>query len=538
MAIGCGGNNNSKEAENAITAESLGKQIATLSSDEFLGRKPFTAGEEKTVNYLKSEFEKLGLKPGNGDSFFQDVPMVELTPAPIKGITVTSAKGKSDLKFAEEFIASTPLVEKEVKLENSEIVFAGFGIVAPEYNWNDYEGLDVKGKTVLVLVNDPGYDTQDSAFFKGKTMTYYGRWTYKYEEAARQGASGVLIVHETGPAGYPWQVLEHGAGTAKLQLQKESNGQSHCTIEGWVTYDAAKKLFALANKSKEFETLRQSACQRGFKGYPLGLKYSLTIQNSIRTANSKNVIAVLPGTTRKDEYVFYTAHWDHFGVGPTVNGDSIYNGAVDNASGTAGLIEIARAFSKLNVKPSRSVVLLAVTAEEQGLLGSAYYSQNPVYPLSKTVAAINMDALNVVGKMKDVAVIGYGHSDLDDYITTAAKEQGRYIIPDQTPEKGSFFRSDHFNFAKVGVLALYAKGRFDHAEKGKDFAKEKSKEYESQRYHQPSDQYDPATWDLSGMVDDLRLLFKVGFRLSNESTFPQWKNGSEFKAKRDQDMGK
>ncbi|OWP63439.1 peptidase M28 [Hymenobacter amundsenii] len=514
-----------------ITAADIGQRIKVLSSDEFQGRKPFTVGEEKATTYLAEEFRKLGLKPGNKGSFFQEVPLVEITGQPTQPLTITGKGLNLKLDFKTDFMAFTEREVPSVELKSSELVFAGYGVVAPEYQWNDYAGLDVKGKTVVVLVNDPGYASSDSTLFKGRAMTYYGRWMYKYEEAARQGAAGLLIIHDTKPAAYPWSVVQTSYSGAKLRPQTADKGASKAAVEGWLTLDAAKKIFQAAGQN--YDQLYAAAGKRGFKAVPLGLTASTRIENTLRRRTSKNVVALLPGDARANEYVMYSAHWDHLGIGPVVNGDSIYNGALDNASGCAGLLAIARAFTRLPQRPARSVVFLAVTGEEQGLLGSAYYAAHPVFPLRNTVADLNMDDLGADGPMRDVTVVGYGQSDLDDYARAAAKEQNRYILPDQQAEKGYYYRSDHFSFAKVGVPSLYASGAADSRAKGKDYISRQHEEFEAKHYHQPSDEYNPA-WDLRGMEQDARLLFEIGRKLANESTFPNWKASSEFRAVRDQ----
>ncbi|MBA7656205.1 hypothetical protein ES703_64120 [subsurface metagenome] len=364
-------------------------------------------------------------------------------------------------------------------------------------------------------------------------MTYYGRWTYKFEEAARQGAEGVLIIHETEPAAYPWGVVKNGWTGPQFYLISEDKNLSRCAVEGWVTIETARKLFESAGLN--YDEIKLAAAKQGFKAIPLGLRASVTLKNSLRQSKSNNVIAVLPGSDRADEYIFYTAHWDHFGIDPTLEGDQIFNGALDNATGISALIELAEAFKMLEPPPSRSIVFLAVTAEEQGLLGSTYYATHPIYPPAKTVAAINMDALNIYGKMKDITIIGYGNSELDDYVEAAAAEQGRRVRPDPKPERGFFYRSDHFSFAKQGIPALYTSTGIDHVEHGEKWTLAKKEKYTAENYHKPSDEFDP-NWDLSGAIEDLRLLFRVGYKLSMESTFPNWKEGTEFKAKRDADM--
>lgn len=521
------------KVENAIDADDLRLHISTLASDEFEGRMPFSEGEEKTVNYLTEQFKAMGLAPGNGESYIQDVPLVSIDARPTGPMTIAGNEEELQLDFREEYVALTRRITEQIGVNDSELVFCGFGIVAPEYDWNDYEGIDMTGKTVVVLVNDPGFGTEDSTFFKGNTMTYYGRWTYKYEEAARQGAEGVIIVHNTAPAGYPWGVVRSSWTGEALYLQPEDNNMSRCAFEGWIDYGSARKLFEMAGMESNILGM---AREPGFKPVPMGLSASLSLEVDYEMATSQNVIAMQEGSERPDEYIIYTAHWDHIGINEAVDGDSIYNGALDNASGTAVMLEIAEAFSQMEEKPNRSVLFLAVTAEEQGLLGSAYYADNPIYPLDKTVANINMDGIWFLGPMKDLTIVGYGQSELDEYAEAAAEAQGRYIIPDPQPEKGYFFRSDHFNFARVGVPALYASGESEQVEKGKEWTKEQNTAWTQQHYHQPSDEYIADEWNFEGMVDDAKLLFAVGKRIANEETYPKWKPGSEFKAIRESYM--
>lgn len=517
----------------SITAEDLAADTKILSSDEFEGRAPASKGEEKTVAFLEKEFRKLGLKPGNGQSFFQEIPMVVITADPSARLEVTANRKSLSFSYNNEFVASTQRVTNMVRLVDSDIIFAGYGIVAPEHNWNDYKDLDARGKTIVVLINDPGFVTQDPSLFSGRTMTYYGRWTYKYEEAARQGASAVFIVHETEPAAYPWGVVQNGWTGPQFNLISEDDNMSRCAAEGWLHVDTARRLFKAADL--DFDEVKIAATRPGFKPIPLGLKASLELNNKIEKVTSRNVIAVFPGSKRPDEYILYMAHWDHFGINPALEGDQIFNGALDNATGTAALIELAEAFTKLNRPPHRSIVFLSVTGEEQGLLGSEYYATHPIFPTAKTVATINMDALNIYGPMKDITVIGYGLSELDQYIEAAAREQGRTVNPDPTPEKGSYFRSDHFPFAKQGIPAIYPSGGVDHVEHGREWTLALKEKYTAENYHKPSDEFDP-NWDLSGAIDDLRLLFKVGYRLAMESTFPNWKEGTDYRAKRDADL--
>ncbi|MBG8553959.1 M20/M25/M40 family metallo-hydrolase [Hymenobacter sp. BT594] len=529
----------------AISAASISKYLQAVSSDEMLGRKPFTEGETRSTQYLADEFKRLGLQPGIRTvhldyrgvttSYFQPVPLVEITGTPSATLQIKGKGQPLRFEYKTDFVAFTQREQPEVKVTNSPLVFAGYGVVAPEYGWNDYAGLDVKGKTVVVLVNDPGNASQDSTLFKGRAMTYYGRWTYKYEEAARHRAAGVLIVHDTKPAAYPWSVVLSGAISPKLRAQTENKGADKCVLEGWLTLEAAKKLFQAAGQN--YEQLYAAANTRGFRPRLLGgLTITGSIQNKLLRKTSRNVLAVLPGTTRPNEYIIYSAHWDHFGVGKAIAGDSIYNGAVDDGTGLASLLSIAEAFQQAKEKPERSIVFLAVTSEEQGLLGSAYYAQHPAFPLHKTVADLNMDMLWPYGPMKDLTVIGYGQSELEDYARAAAKEQDRYLLPDQTPETGMFYRSDHFSFAHVGVPSLYASGGFESRTGGKPAIAQQRQNYTTNMYHKPADQFDPS-WDLTGIAQDAQLYFRVGQRLAAETTFPKWRAGSEFKEAREKSMG-
>lgn len=513
---------NDSAAINSISEESFVNAVKTLSSDEFEGRMPFTEGETKTINYIKEQFESIGLEPGNGDSYFQEVPLVETTSSPMKELVFKGKGGEVSFKLLEEFVMGSRQVKESVTVNNSELIFAGFGIVAPEYNWNDYANLDVKGKTVVVMVNDPGY--YDKSLFKGGTMTYYGRWTYKYEEAARQGASGVLIIHDTGAASYGWNVVRSGWSGPQMNLLTADDGASLAAFEGWLSADAAKKMFNLAGIDS---SVIESAKKPGFKAVDLGLQTNVSIKNEIKKATSNNVIGKLEGTKRPDEVIIYAGHWDHLGVGESLDGDSIYNGANDNATGIAAIIEIAKAFKHATVPPERTILFVGLTAEEQGLLGSEYYAKNPIYPLSKTVANINIDAMSAFGATKDITVIGYGQSELDDYVEHAAELQDRTIRPDPHPSSGSFFRSDHFNFAKVGVPALYAGGGIDFVDTSTE-AQSKRDQFEG-RYHTQKDEYDAAYWQLDGIINDIKLFYQIGYSLSMETTFPKWRDGSEFK---------
>lgn len=531
---GCNSNKEreAKDAAEAINEKDFGQVISVIASDDLQGRKPSTAGEEKTISYLKDKFEKLGLKPGNGDSYFQEVPLEEITTT-VETPVLIKGKGKNtSLKYFDDFMGTSPRFSESISINNADIIFAGYGIVAPEYNWNDYSGINVKNKIVIVLVNDPGYATEDSTLFNGKAMTYYGRWTYKYEEAARQGAAGIFIIHETGAAAYPWAVVQNSWSGAKFDLVSSDGNASKCKFEAWVTTGKAKEIFKQAGLNYD-ETIA-SAVKRGFNPIGLGLKTSVQMKNKFRQSISHNVAGLLPGKDRADEYIIYTAHWDHFGMDTTIKtGDNIFNGALDNASGVASIIEIATAFKKLPEAPSRSILFLSVTAEEQGLLGSEYYAKHPIYPLAKTVANINIDGVNIFGKTKDITVIGYGNSELDDYVVKVAKSQGRIVRPDPYPEKGGYYRSDHFSFAKVGVPSLDTKSGVENIEHGTEWMKQKQENWIKNYYHKPADNYEPDWWNLSGAVEDTRLLFDVGYKLSNENTFPNWRKGNEFRASRD-----
>jgi Zn-dependent M28 family amino/carboxypeptidase len=528
------GDIDSEDGLAAFSADSLANHIQTLSSDSFMGRKPFTEGETKAIDYLKNEFIASGLEPGNGESYFQEVPMVQITTKASPEMKVESASQKFTLKGFDDYVIWTDRTDSVLSLNNAELVFAGYGVVAPEYNWNDYAGLDVKGKVVLILVNDPGYNAHDSTLFKGKAMTYYGRWTYKFEEAARQGAKGCLIVHNTDAASYPFSVVQNNWNGSKLRLDNRGKNETLCDVIGWVSGPAAQKLLGAAGKDS---SLFASADKKGFKGESLGLKVSVGLTATTSYNKSHNVIGKITGSKHPDEYVIYTAHWDHLGIGkPDETGDSIYNGALDNASGSSGLLELARGFKSLKRATERTIIFLAVTSEEQGLWGSAYYAQNPVYPIAKTVANINMDGLNWFGKTKDIIVVGQGQNDLEDWLHDEAHKQGRDIAYEIHPEAGSYYRSDHFNFAKVGVPALYTSKGIDLEGKEKGSGKIISDAYTDKNYHRPSDEFDASTWVLDGAIQDLQLLFQVGKRLSYSEKWPEWKEGSEFRAIREKSI--
>ena len=536
LASACGGAGGSPPAEalDLIDVDGLAERTRTLASDDFEGRGPASRGEERTIEYLRESFAALDLSPGHGGEWFQPVPLVSITADPSMALELDVAGGSVELDYGTEFMAWTKRVIDRTGIEDSELVFVGYGVVAPEYAWDDYAGVDVTGKTVIVLVNDPGFATGDTDLFNGRTMTYYGRWTYKYEEAARRGAAGVLIVHDTDAAGYPWEVVRGSWSGPQFGLVADDANLSRAAVEGWLSHQSARDLFARAGFN--LDELSSRAARRGFEPVSLLGTATLEIRNTVERSVSNNVIAVSEGSEFPDEYVIYMAHWDHLGRDASLEGDQIFNGAVDNATGTAGLLEIAEAYASLDPAPARSVMFLSVTAEEQGLLGSAYYAGDPSRPLDHTVAAINMDGLNTAGPMQDITVIGLGNSELDDYLMAAASARDRVVRPDPEAEKGFFYRSDHFSFAKHGVPALYTDGGIDHVELGEGYGRRLREQYTAERYHKPSDEFDE-TWDLTGAVDDLRLLFEVGYRLASEDAWPNWRAGNEFRARRDEMMG-
>jgi Zn-dependent M28 family amino/carboxypeptidase len=517
-------------APQRVSAEVYERHIARLASDEFEGRKPATPGEQKTLDYLSQEFRNAGLEPAQGTSYLQSVPLVEITTGTDARLTFAGAPGVPAMEYPRNTVLFSKRLVPQVSVEKSPLVFVGYGVVAPELGWNDYAGLDMKGKTAVILINDPGFATGDETLFRGRALTYYGRWTYKFEEAARQGAAGALIVHETEPAAYGWEIVQNSWTGPQLDMASANGNQHHVQFEGWIDLPAAQKLFAAAGK--DFEALKAAANRRGFKPADMGLTASVSLGNSVRHSSSANVVGVIPGTKRPGEYIVYMAHWDHLGRAAGGSGDRIFNGAEDNATGTSGLLTIADAFRRSKLRPERSIVFLAVTAEESGLLGSAYYTANPVFPLAQTVAAINMDAMYFGGPTHDVRVVGYGASDLDRYLADAARTQKRRIEPEPTPEKGFFYRSDQFNFAKHGVPSLYIKLGIEDRERGADFGRKQQEEYTAQRYHKPSDEY-RAGVDLRGSVEDLQLLYQVGAKLAGEASFPQWSKESEFRAERE-----
>ncbi|PTQ12911.1 peptidase M28 [Sphingomonas oleivorans] len=518
----------------AISVETLKEVTQTLSSDAFEGRAPTTPAEDKTVAYIADRFAKAGLKPGNKGGWYQNVPLAEITTKPDVTLNVTGGKAPLSFAYKQDMVVKTYQIQPRIDIANADIVFVGYGINAPERGWNDYAGIDVRGKVVIILVNDPDWQTQTlDGPFGGRAMTYYGRWTYKYEEAARQGAAAALIVHDTEPAAYGFNVVVSSNTGPQLELDAADGHMDQSKAIGWLTNDAARRLLAAAGQ--DLDTLSAAAKVKGFKAVPLGLKASMTLENAIRRQASKNVVGLLPGRTRPDEYIVYSAHWDHLGRCEPVSGDDICNGALDNASGIAGLVALADAY-RTQGAPERSVLFVAVTAEESGLLGSQYYATNPVEPLAKTVAGLNMDGLNVLGRTHDVVVIGPGKSELEDNLKRAVLAQNRMIVPEPTPEKGSFYRSDHFSLAKVGVPTLYFDSGEDLLDGGKAAGRAAAEDYVKNRYHAPSDEYDPK-WNWSGAVEDLQLYYRIGRELADGSAWPNWYPTAEFRATRDQSRG-
>ncbi|MBA2238459.1 MAG: M28 family peptidase [Lysobacter sp.] len=536
----------------AIDATDFAAHVRTLASDEFGGRAPGSPGEEKTVEYLVAQFKELGLKPGNGDSYVQSVPMVETTANETTTKLTLDVKGKArELDFGDDMVIGTRTGKPKVEIDDSQLVFVGFGVNAPEQGWNDYEGIDVKGKTVVMFVNDPGFRSKDDKLFEGKRMTYYGRWTYKSEEAARQGAAAALIIHDTDAASYGWDVVKNSWSGAQFDLPASVDPDPRLPAQGWITDEVARTL--LADVGQDLDTLYKTANERGFKAIPLDASMSLELHSTSQEKSSNNVVAILPGSTRPDEAVVYMAHWDHLGdhahedepaaadaAAPVDSdatkaevADAIYNGAVDNATGVAGILEIAEAFATQQPPPERSIVFLAVTLEESGLLGSKFYVANPTIPLKDTVAVINLDAMSVLGKSRDITVVGMGNSELEDILKEVASEQGRVLAAEPTPQAGYYFRSDHFNFAKAGVPALYAKGGDDLVEGGAQAGQKGQTDYRENRYHQPADEFDES-WPLEGIIQDLEALYGVGKRLASSEQWPNWYEGNPFRAAREQ----
>jgi Zn-dependent M28 family amino/carboxypeptidase len=514
-----------------ITTNDLMKHVEVLSSDQFEGRGPASHGEELTVNYLIGQFKSIGLTPGNPDgSFVQKVPLMGVKSDFDARITLQGIP--FEVSQPGEFVFSCLRFDPTITVTNSPLIFVGYGVVAPEYGWDDFKGADVRGKTLVMLINDPPVpdphdpNKLDEGVFRGRAMTYYGRWTYKYEVAASRGAAAAIIVHETGPAGYPYLVLAAGFGRETFDLQDSRDKK--LDVQGWMTAPTATRLFAKAGF--DFQRMKAQAVKRDFRPISLGGMADFKVTNTLRTVESQNVVGKITGTTRSNEYLIYSAHWDHLGRNEKLPGDQIYNGALDNATGTAGLLEIAKTFRQLS-KCSRTVVFLCVTAEEKGLLGSKYYAEHPLYPLERTLANINMDGLNPWGDTQDIEVVGFGQTTLEDDLQRAAASQQRVIKPDSEPQKGRFYRSDHFEFAKVGVPGLYIKGGVDLIGKPSGFGKQKLDEYTERDYHKVTDEIRP-DWDFSGAVRDLRLLVEVGYGVAEGEKFPEWKASSEFRSRR------
>ena len=524
----------------SVNADDLLGHIRVLASDEFEGRAPGSPGEERTVRYLVEQFKKLGLTPGNPDgSYVQDVPLVGFQVKSARGEFHFDAGDKTiDLRFPDNWVAVSRRPNREVKVERSDVVFVGYGVVAPEYGWDDYKGLDARGKTLVMLINDPPVvdpndgKSLDPKVFKGRAMTYYGRWTYKYEIGSEKGAAAVVIVHETGPAGYPFAVVQGSWSRENFDIATGKGGSERVAVESWISLETAKQLFAACGQ--DFETLKAAAARRDFQPVPLGAKADFSVESTRREVRSRNVIGRLEGSDPKlrAEHVVYTAHWDHLGRDPGRDGDQIFNGAADNASGVAALLEIARAFSKRKPPPKRSILFLAVTAEEKGLLGAKYYATHPLYPLETTLVDINMDVINLWGRTRDITLIGKGESTLDGLVVEAAARQGRVVEPDPEPEKGMFYRSDHFEFAKQGVPALDPKSGIRYLGKPDDYGLRKRDEYTQNDYHKVTDEVKP-DWDLSGAIDDIRLLVEVGDAIAEGDAYPEWLPGTEFRARRE-----
>jgi Zn-dependent M28 family amino/carboxypeptidase len=520
----------------AISGARILDHIKVLASDDFDGRLPGTQGEAKSVAYISAQFKAMGLAPGNPDgSYVQDVPLVGVMSTPL--LTLTAGGRELAMQHGTDFVATTSRFEPQVSISDSPLVFVGYGVQAPEYGWDDYKGLDVHGKTLIMLVNDPPVpdpqhpDQLDEKMFKGRAMTYYGRWTYKFEIASRLGADGVLIVHETEPAGYGWNVVQHSWSGEQFGLESANGNADRVAVQGWITLDKARELFA--RSGQDFDALKAAARTREFRPVPLDARISVTLNNTLRKVRSQNVLARLTGSDpkRAREWVIYTAHWDHLGSDPRLRGDQIFNGAADNASGVAGLLEIARRFASTQPRPPRSVLFMAVTAEEQGLLGSAYYVSQPLYPLTQTLADINMDVLQLWGRTRDVQVVGSGESSLEDALAQAAARQHRVVVPEDQPEKGHYFRSDQFSFARAGVPGLKAIGGIDVIGKPAGYGQARRQSYLEHDYHSPSDEVKP-DWDLSGAAEDMELLYAVGRTVASEITWPDWRPGSEFRSVR------
>ena len=523
----------------AIDGGEMLAHITELASDEYGGRAPGSEGEELSVAYITEQFKNLGLQPGNPDgTYVQDVPLAGIKATPTLRVNVGGQE--TSLSYPGDFVATSSRLVPEIKVTDSEIVFVGYGTVAPEYGWNDYKGVDVTGKTLLMLCGDPVVPDAadpskvDESLFKGRALTYYGRWTYKYEIAAKMGAAAAVLIHETGPAGYPYSVVESSWTREVFELDAEDKHLGAVPVRSWVSREVGQKL--LADGGQDFDALKRAALTKDFRPVPLGVKASFEIKSELRSFESRNVLARLDGrdASLRDEWVIYSAHWDHLGRKDEPGQEPrIYHGAVDNASGVALVLAVAKAFTQLPVPPARSILFMAPTAEESGLLGAKHYAEHPLYPLEKTLADINIDGVNVWGATSDIENISSGHSDLDEILQTVAAAQGRRVVPDTRPEKGYFYRADHFEFAKRGVPCLYPSSGKEVIGQPPGFGHGKSDEYVARHYHQPSDNLDPS-WNLSGAVQDAQLLFEIGLQIANGEDYPQWVPGGEFKAVRDE----
>lgn len=513
-----------------IDENRLRAHLKFLADDLLEGRGPGTRGGLIAAKYIAAQFEALGLEPAATDrTYFQQVQMIGSKVDPSNQLTIKSNSSEAQFKFGDDFVANTDLEENEVSL-SSEIVFVGYGISAPEYNWDDYKGLDVRGKTLMIMVNDPPATAVESNLFGGRALTYYGRWIYKFEEAARRGAAGVILIHSNESAGYGWSVIRNSFSGERYGLVPDANAPG-LRLKAWVTEDVARRIAKMSEQN--LDQLRQSAVTREFRPVSLNLRVDMKLKVSHKRMVSPNVAAILRGSDSnlRNEYVIYSAHWDHLGIRPDQQSDNIYNGAVDNASGISGLIGIAQALSSLDVKPKRSIIFLATTAEEQGLLGAAYYTRHPLVPLAKTVANINLDSMNVIGLTTDITPLGAERSTLGKFIEGVARDNQVTISPDPHPEQGSFYRSDHFPFAKAGVPAVSFNPGTHFVGHSDKWGEERYKEYVEKRYHQPADEYSP-NWDFSGLVQQTRLAFLVGFRVANSIETPQWNKGDEFERER------
>jgi Zn-dependent M28 family amino/carboxypeptidase len=522
-----------------ITAADLSARDKAISDDIFQGRGPGTQAGEAAAQWIADEMKRIGLQPGNHGSWFQPVPAVNIAlDASKSSLAFDTPKGAINPKFPDDDVFWTPQFKSaDVNVAKSPLVFVGYGVVAPEYRWNDYAGVDVKGKTVVILINDPGNEdaSPDPKFFKGRAMTYYGRWTYKYEAAAHQGAAAVLIVHETKPAAYGWEVVRNSNTGLKSWLAANNGNSDMVPIEGWITLDTARELFKRAGQ--DYDKLKAAANRPGFKAMPLtGETLTAHVHSTIAHMTTRNVVGVVRGRTRPDEYILYTAHWDHLGVKPDVAGpDKIYNGAVDNGMGISSILEIAEKFAKTKPAPQRSLAFIAWTMEEQGLLGSQYFAEHPLWSLDHMVGGVNLDANIPEGRAHDMIVVGNGASELEGQLAAVLKTQDRVISPDPEPEKGYFYRSDHISLAKVGVPMLDPGGGYDLLNGGKAAGQAARDDYRIHHYHQPSDEWQ-ANWDLSGPVSDLQALYEFGNGLANSDAWPNWYKGNEFRAARDREM--